>query len=94
MLSSCISVWSHFIGRYTVTKSVGLRSLKALECKKWGIEPSSSIEVNDEKKFILPKNFEAPKITRSLLPAAADVVRSVLPDRGDNPALTPIKHGT
>jgi len=29
---------------YTVTKSEGFRSLKVLEFKKWGLEPSSLIE--------------------------------------------------
>jgi len=30
---------------YTVTKSGGLRSVKALKFKKWGLQPSSLIEV-------------------------------------------------
>ena len=47
----CISVGSHFIALYTVTKSGELRSLNALEFQKWvgELEPSSLKEVDAYK---------------------------------------------
>jgi len=41
----CISDWSHFIGRYTVTKSRGLKRMKALDFKKCRLKPNSLIAV-------------------------------------------------